>query len=94
MFNGITLLHPWLLLLLLFIPLYVAWYVWRRRTAHATMQVSTLKTLGKAGSSWRTKLRLLPMVLRLLAFALIVVVLPDHSPLSATATTTPRASTL
>lgn len=75
MFNGITLLHPWLLLLLLFIPLYVAWYVWRRRTAHATLQVSTLQTLGKAGSSWRTKLRLLPMVLRLLAFALIVVVL-------------------
>ena len=45
MFSDITFQHPWLFLLLLVIPAYIAWYVWRRRTSHATMQVSTLETL-------------------------------------------------
>ncbi len=75
MFTNITFLHPWALLLLLIIPAYIGWYIWRRRTAHATMQISTLETLGNQGSTWRTHLRLLPMVLRLIALALIIVVL-------------------
>ncbi len=75
MFSDITFQHPWLFLLLLVIPAYIAWYVWRRRTSHATMQVSTLETLDGVRPTWRVRLRFLPLVLRLLAVALVVVVL-------------------
>lgn len=75
MFDGITFLHPWFFLLLLVIPLYLGWYFWRRRTADATLQVSTTSTLTGAPKTWRVRLRLLPLALRLVAIALIVVVL-------------------
>lgn len=75
MFSDITFQHPWLFLLLLVIPAYIAWYVWRRRTSHATMQVSTLETLDGVRPTWRVRLRFLPLALRLLAVALVVVVL-------------------
>ncbi len=75
MFSDITFQHPWLLLLLLFIPLYVAWYVWRRRTRHVTMQISTLETLGGQKPTLRVRLRHLPLVLRMFAVALVVLVL-------------------
>lgn len=75
MFSDITFQHPWLFLLLLVIPAYVAWFFWRRRTSHATMQVSTLETLDGVRPTWRVRLRFLPLVLRLLAVALVVIVL-------------------
>lgn len=75
MFSDITFQHPWLFLLLLVIPAYIAWYVWRRRTSHTTMQVSTLETLDGVRPTWRVRLRFLPLALRLLAVALVVVVL-------------------
>lgn len=75
MFSDITFQHPWLFLLLLFIPLYVAWYVWRRRTRHVTMQISTLETLSGQKPTLRVRLRHLPLVLRMAAVALVVVVL-------------------
>lgn len=75
MFSDITFQHPWLLLLLLFIPLYVAWYVWRRRTRHVTMQISTLETLSGQKPTLRVRLRHLPLVLRMFAVALVVLVL-------------------
>lgn len=70
-----TLLHPWALLLLLAVPAYVGWCVYRRRSSHATLQLSTLDTLGNAGASWRTRLRWLPLALRLLAISAAIVVL-------------------
>ena len=75
MFDDITFHNPGLLWLLLSLPFVLAWYVWRRKTTNATMQVSTLSTLNGAGASWRTKLRFLPLVCRLLAVALVIVVL-------------------
>lgn len=75
MFNDITFQHPWLFLLLLVIPLYVAWYFWRRKTSHATVQISTLDTLNGSRPTLRVWLRHLPLVLRLMVIALAVVVL-------------------
>lgn len=75
MLSGITFQHPWLFLLLLLIPAYVGWRIWRRRTSHAAMQVSTVSTLDGIRPTLRVRLRFLPMVLRLLAFAMAVVVL-------------------
>lgn len=75
MFSGITFLHPWMFLLLLLIPAYVGWRIWRRRTAEATLQVSTTSTLDGVRPTWRVRLRFLPLALRLLAFAMAVIVL-------------------
>ncbi|MCI5776113.1 MAG: VWA domain-containing protein [Bacteroidales bacterium] len=67
--------HPWLFLLLLVIPLYLAWYIWRRKTSHPTMQVSTLQPLEGTKPTLRVWLRHLPLALRLAAVALAIVVL-------------------
>lgn len=74
MLSGITFQHPWLFLLLLFIPAYVGWRVWRRRTAHPTVQISTVSTLDGVKPTLRVRLRFVPITLRLLAFAMAVVV--------------------
>ncbi|MDD7725236.1 MAG: BatA domain-containing protein, partial [Bacteroidales bacterium] len=75
MFSDIQFQHPWLFLLLLVIPLYLAWYIWRRKTSHPTMQVSTLQPLEGTKPTLRVWLRHLPLALRLAAVALAIVVL-------------------
>ena len=75
MFSDIQFQHPWLFHLLLIIPLYLAWYIWRRKTSHPTMQVSTLQPLEGTKPTLRVWLRHLPLALRLAAVALAIVVL-------------------
>lgn len=75
MMNGITFLHPGYFFVLAIIPLYVAWYVWKRHSLNATMQFSTLKPFDGQTSSWKSYLRHLPMVLRMLALVAVVCVL-------------------
>ena len=75
MINGITFQYPAFFLLLLFIPIYVAWYIWKRHSQNATMQISSTESLNGARPSWRTRLRHLPMLLRMLALCCIVAVL-------------------
>lgn len=75
MFSGITFQHPWVFLLLIIIPLYIGWRIWRRRTSHAAMQISTTESLDGVKPTWRVRLRFLPTCLRLLALALAIVVL-------------------
>lgn len=75
MLSGISFQHPWLFLLLLVIPAYVGWRIWRRRTSEAALQVSSVSTLQGVKPTWRVRLRLLPLALRLLAFAMAVVVI-------------------
>ncbi|MDR2147099.1 MAG: VWA domain-containing protein [Tannerella sp.] len=68
--------HPnYLYLLLLLIPL-IAWYVWRLRTKQASMQVSTMQAFGDGKTvTARVLLRHVPFILRVIALALIVVIL-------------------
>ncbi len=75
MFSGITFQHPWVFLLLIIIPLYIGWRIWRRRTSHAAMQISTTESLDGVKPTWRVRLRFLPTCLRLLALAFAIVVL-------------------
>ncbi len=75
MLSGITFQHPWVFLLLLVIPAYIGWRIWRRHTSDPTVQISTLGTLDGVDATWRVRLRFLPMALRLIAFALAVVVI-------------------
>ncbi len=73
--SGITFFHPKLLYLLLILPLLIAWYIIKNRTANASLQISTLIGFGKAPTTLRVYLRHLPFAFRILALALIIVVL-------------------
>ena len=62
------------LLLLLLIP-YVLWYFLKRRGCEPTMRMSDTRAYLTAPKSWRVRLLDMPMLLRCITFALIVVVL-------------------
>ncbi len=68
--------NPWLLLLLLIVPALAAWYVVRlRRARPGALQFSSLALTTGTPSSLRVTLRHLPVVLRLLSIALLIVML-------------------
>ncbi len=75
MMENITFAHPEFFWLLLIVPIYVAWYVWKHRTLNATIQMSTLQPFDSVPRSWKSYLRHLPMVLRMLAVCAVVIVL-------------------
>lgn len=64
----------YLWLLVLIVPL-VAYYVWRTMQGGAAIQISTVEGVARAPRTVRYYLRHLPFVLRMLAFALIVMAL-------------------
>ncbi len=65
----------YLYLLLLLIPL-VAWYIYKLRKSQASLQVSSAEAFEVPGaSSWRVYLRHVPFVLRMVAIAVLIVVL-------------------
>ena len=62
--------NPHLLWLMLVIPLYVAWYIWKQRRQHSTMVVSTTAPLGQR--TFRYYLRHFPVIFRCLAIVFLV----------------------
>ena len=65
----------YLYLLLLLIPL-VAWYLYKLRKSQASLQVSSAEAFEAPGTtSWRVYLRHVPFVLRMVAIAVLIVVL-------------------
>jgi len=72
---GITFSNPDAFWILLVLPFYIAWYIWKRKQLNATIQISTLKPFAGLKRSWKSYLRHLPMVLRMLAIVAIVAVL-------------------
>ena len=64
----------YLLLLLLIIP-YLLWYFLFRRHAEATLRMSDTHAYIGAYKSWRVRLQHLPLLLRILAFTMLVMVL-------------------
>ncbi len=75
MMNNITFLHPNLFYLLLLILPVAGWYIWKHKSAQASLQISSLKGFKDAPVSWKVYLRHMPIVLRCLAIAMLVVVL-------------------
>ncbi|MGV8826772.1 MAG: vWA domain-containing protein [Breznakibacter sp.] len=73
--SHITFLHPGYFFLLLLIPAYVAWYVWKQKGLQASLQVSSLKALSNVQPSVRGRLRHILVALRMLALSAIMVVL-------------------
>ncbi len=73
--SGLSFAHPKLLYLLLLIPAFVAWYIFRQKDSRASLQMSTLMPFGGAPVSIRVYLRHLPFALRMIAIALIIIVM-------------------
>lgn len=65
--------NPHLLWLLLIIIPYVAWYIWKLHRQHASMIISSTLPLAQAPKSFRYYLRHLPMILRCIAIASLIV---------------------
>lgn len=67
--------HPqYLWLLLILVPL-VAWYVWKQRTLHPSMEMSSLSAFANMGRPLRGWLIHLLFVLQMMAIACVIVIL-------------------
>lgn len=74
-FNDITFANKELLWLLLIIPAIIAWYIWKNKTYTAELKVSSLNGFDGVKKSLKQYFRHSSIVLRLLALALLIVVL-------------------
>lgn len=71
-YQHIVFAYPYLLWLLLLLPLLIVWYIIGYKKSSSSVIVSTLGIYRKTGSS-KTLLRHLPFALRLLSMALLIV---------------------
>ena len=69
-FKNITFGQPWFLLLLIIVPVLIAWYILKNNKRQGSIIISDVSARGL--SSWKTVLRHLPFVLRLLAVVFII----------------------
>lgn len=75
MFSDVVFAYPWVLYLLLFIPLLGLWYILKGRKNHASVTYSSVKIFKKAPKTLREKLVHLPFVLKMFALGLLIVAL-------------------
>jgi Ca-activated chloride channel homolog len=73
--TGITFAQPYFLLLLILIPLLVAWYVWRRDRNIASLTISGNQQLADFKKSFRHILRHILFVLRIVMLIVIILIL-------------------
>jgi Ca-activated chloride channel family protein len=73
--DSITFLHPYFFYLLLVLVPLIGWYIWKHKSAQASLQISSLKGFSEAPVSWKVYLRHLPIVLRSIAIIFIIIVL-------------------
>ena len=67
--------HPWVLLLLLLVPLLTAWYLWRYKHQKPALQFSNIGLFKGFKRTLRQRLHPLLFVLRMVALAAIVIAL-------------------
>ncbi len=73
--SGITFAHPKLLYLLILIPAFVAWYIFRQKDSRASLQMSSLMPFGSSPKTIRVYLRHLPFALRMVVMGFVIIVL-------------------
>ncbi len=73
--SSITFLHPnFFYLLLVLLPM-IGWYIWKQKSAQASLQISSLKGFESAPVSWKVYLRHVPIALRSIGIIFLIVVL-------------------
>ncbi len=73
--NDITFLHPYFFWLLLIVPVYIGWYIWKQKSMQASLQISSLRGFAKAPVSKKVYLRHILFVFRVLTIGLLIIVL-------------------
>jgi Ca-activated chloride channel family protein len=73
--DEITFAHKWVLFLLILVPLMVAWYFWKGRFGKPELTISSLAGFASRKESIVVKLMHLPIILRSLTVALLIVAL-------------------
>ncbi|AFH49760.1 vWA domain protein [Ignavibacterium album JCM 16511] len=75
MFHNVVFAYPWVLYFLMLIPMIGIWYFFRGKKNRSTIIYSSFKLFPAQISSLRTKLIHLPIILRLIALALLIIAL-------------------
>ena len=70
-----TFLWPHFFWLLLIIPFFIAWYVWKQKEMHASLKISSLKGFSFAPKSKRVPFRHSLIAFRVLALVCLICVL-------------------
>ena len=73
--NNITIAHPWLLLLLILVPLLIIWYILKYRKQHPALQFSETAIFSGIRPTLRQRLHPLLYALRLVALTAAIVAL-------------------
>ena len=75
MFKDVSFAYPWILYFLLIIPLMVVWYWFKGKQKQPSITYSSLSIFRNIAFSWRERFRHIPIILRALAVALLIVAL-------------------
>lgn len=72
-FNDIIFGKPWAFALLIILPVLIAWYILKNNKQRSSIPVSVVSKNGLG--SWKTSLRHLPFICRLISLSLIIIAL-------------------
>ena len=75
MLKGISFAYPWVLYFLIIIPLMLVWYWMKGRKKQPSITYSSLSIFQNIAFSWRERFRHFPVILRVLAIALLIIAL-------------------
>ena len=75
MFGDVTFAYPWILFFLIIIPVMIFWYWKFGRTKQPSITYSSLKSFENLPKTWKEKFRHLPIMLRSIAIALLIIAL-------------------
>lgn len=75
MFGDVTFAYPWILYLLIVVPLMILWYWKKGKASQPSITYSSLKIFSGFPATWKERFRHLPIILRSLAVALLIVAL-------------------
>jgi Ca-activated chloride channel family protein len=75
MFKDVSFAYPWVLYFLIIVPLMVVWYWFKGKQKQPSITYSSLSIFKSIAFSWRERLRHIPIILRALAVALLIVAL-------------------
>ncbi|HEY7751383.1 MAG TPA: VWA domain-containing protein [Ignavibacteriaceae bacterium] len=83
MLDGITFAYPWVLYFLLIIPVLVAWYIFRGMKNQVSVTYSSLNIFKDVPSTFRERLLHLPVAIRMIALAFLIIALARPQKFSA-----------
>jgi len=75
MLGDVTFAYPWILFFLCIIPLMAVWYWFKGKKTEPTLNYSSLKIFKELKPTWRERLKYLPVILRMIAVALLIIAL-------------------